>query len=399
MSTADSRARNGDTASGQAELTVSERDSVLDLVHEVTRLDAVAPDGPGRPVDDLNSARRALRWAWEQTGAVLDGASGEPTAAEVVRAIGLARRIKVVEDALEVAGARHLARRLQRVRDAFGALGELTSTAAVVAGAGPAACLLGFDRAMVSEISDATWIPQQVTIGRDPSWAADVLAVGRAAPMRLIADLPESEVVRRRSALVVDDVAHREVVHRAIAAACLTRRYVAAPVVVAGRVTGLVHGDAYYADRAFDESDPEMMGLFAESLGRTLARTQALEQIERLRASLRGAAAGLEEQASRHGQQAPPVPVSPPTFPAGSPGSPPTAAGGARPRQALTARETEILRHMASGDTNGRIARRLVVSEGTVKSHVKHILRKLGAANRAEAVSIWWHSQRSTPAG
>jgi len=44
---------------------------------------------------------------------------------------------------------------------------------------------------------------------------------------------------------------------------------------------------------------------------------------------------------------------------------------------------------MAAGDTNGRIARRLVISEGTAKSHVKHILRKLGAANRAEAVSRW----------
>jgi DNA-binding NarL/FixJ family response regulator len=55
----------------------------------------------------------------------------------------------------------------------------------------------------------------------------------------------------------------------------------------------------------------------------------------------------------------------------------------------LTRREVEVLRLMAAGDTNGRIARRLVISEGTVKSHVKHILRKLGAANRAEAVSRW----------
>ena len=36
--------------------------------------------------------------------------------------------------------------------------------------------------------------------------------------------------------------------------------------------------------------------------------------------------------------------------------------------------------------------RRLVIAEGTVKSHVKHILRKLDAANRAEAVSRWLRS-------
>lgn len=42
---------------------------------------------------------------------------------------------------------------------------------------------------------------------------------------------------------------------------------------------------------------------------------------------------------------------------------------------------------MATGATNARIATRLVVSEHTVKSHVEHILGKLRAANRAEAVA------------
>jgi DNA-binding NarL/FixJ family response regulator len=47
---------------------------------------------------------------------------------------------------------------------------------------------------------------------------------------------------------------------------------------------------------------------------------------------------------------------------------------------------------MANGDTNQRIGRRLTISEGTVKSHVKHILRKLSASNRAEAVARWHQS-------
>jgi DNA-binding NarL/FixJ family response regulator len=42
---------------------------------------------------------------------------------------------------------------------------------------------------------------------------------------------------------------------------------------------------------------------------------------------------------------------------------------------------------MAAGETNVGIAAKLVISEGTVKSHVKHILRKLRAVNRAEAVA------------
>ena len=51
----------------------------------------------------------------------------------------------------------------------------------------------------------------------------------------------------------------------------------------------------------------------------------------------------------------------------------------------LTAREIDVLRLMAEGKTNGDIARALFVSEGTVKFHVKNILRKMQASNRADA--------------
>jgi LuxR family transcriptional regulator, regulator of acetate metabolism len=53
----------------------------------------------------------------------------------------------------------------------------------------------------------------------------------------------------------------------------------------------------------------------------------------------------------------------------------------------LTDREREVMALMARGHNNAAIAERLVIREGTVKSHVKHILRKLGAANRAEAIA------------
>jgi DNA-binding NarL/FixJ family response regulator len=42
---------------------------------------------------------------------------------------------------------------------------------------------------------------------------------------------------------------------------------------------------------------------------------------------------------------------------------------------------------MVRGASNAAIAEQLVIKEGTVKSHVKHILRKLGAVNRAETIS------------
>ena len=56
---------------------------------------------------------------------------------------------------------------------------------------------------------------------------------------------------------------------------------------------------------------------------------------------------------------------------------------------ALTAREREIMSYVATGATNGQIARCLVISEGTVKSHLKHIARKLKTSSRAAAVAVY----------
>jgi DNA-binding NarL/FixJ family response regulator len=66
---------------------------------------------------------------------------------------------------------------------------------------------------------------------------------------------------------------------------------------------------------------------------------------------------------------------------------PPTASLTAP--ASLTARQEQVLRLMADGATNAEIANRLVVSEHTVKSHVKHILRELGVANRTEAAACY----------
>jgi DNA-binding NarL/FixJ family response regulator len=55
---------------------------------------------------------------------------------------------------------------------------------------------------------------------------------------------------------------------------------------------------------------------------------------------------------------------------------------------ALTAREIEVLKHVASGCSNKVIADRLSISEDTVKGHVRNILSKLNASDRTHAVTI-----------
>jgi DNA-binding NarL/FixJ family response regulator len=56
------------------------------------------------------------------------------------------------------------------------------------------------------------------------------------------------------------------------------------------------------------------------------------------------------------------------------------------PLELLTAREREVLRLVCEGLGNGDIARRLFISEKTVKVHVSHIFEKLGVATRVQAV-------------
>jgi two-component system nitrate/nitrite response regulator NarL len=58
----------------------------------------------------------------------------------------------------------------------------------------------------------------------------------------------------------------------------------------------------------------------------------------------------------------------------------------------LSAREAEILGCLTKGEPNKIIARRLDITEATIKVHVKAILRKIGASNRTQAAM--WASQR-----
>lgn len=58
------------------------------------------------------------------------------------------------------------------------------------------------------------------------------------------------------------------------------------------------------------------------------------------------------------------------------------------PERYLTERERVVLALMVEGLNNTQIAKRLVVSPSTIKSHVSHILSKLGASSRSEAVAL-----------
>ena len=366
-------------------LPAARKAEVLDLLARSGELSGDGGDSEtARAVVDYASAHDALHLAWERClsirGPIAD-------LAELLRAI------KNLDDGLGDERLRQRDDAFSRVREALATLRRVDSTAALVNEAAVAVASLGFDRTIISRVEDGQWVPETVYIGRDPRWAEEILAIGRAARLPLDDSLAETEMVRSGRALLVSDVQDSgSAVNRPIAEASLSRSYVAAPIVAHGAVIGFVHGDCYYQRRNLDETDRDVLAMFGEGLGYALARTAVLDRLRSLREALGDLAHGVSAA----------VPVAdwsmlapPPPGDALAGAGFLTALGAAAPHpEALTHRELEVLRHLAAGETNGRIARRLLITEGTVKTHVKHILRKLGAANRAEAASRWAQMHR-----
>jgi DNA-binding CsgD family transcriptional regulator len=164
------------------------------------------------------------------------------------------------------------------------------------------------------------------------------------------------------------------------------RSYVVAPVALGSQTTALLHAardrgplEAIHRDLLWKFA----AGLAAVHESATLRRRLRGDR-QRTRRFLHGLdvrLAGFAEDAVRFGSH---------TSRMGSPSShamQASPAGESVLADVLTRREIEILRLLADGLTNRAIADLLVVSNGTVKFHVNRILRKLRAANRAEAVS------------
>ena len=200
-------------------------------------------------------------------------------------------------------------------------------------------------------------------------------------------------MVRRKRSILVSDVDGSSVhVHTRLGPNCRTTSYVAAPIMPEGEVIGFVHADCYFHGRDVDELDRDILMIFAEGLGYILARTILVEQLNSLQSDLRL----LTRRVSAAAAGSLSTPTSEPRLHAvreltrsPHPSSPQRA-------YVLTERERDIMRLVAGGATNTQVARRLVLSEGTVKWHVKNILRKLGVPNRAAAVSHWLAAQQNS---
>ncbi|HYF28345.1 MAG TPA: LuxR C-terminal-related transcriptional regulator [Baekduia sp.] len=279
---------------------------------------------------------------------------------------------------------------LQGVQAALAALHEVADPGRLYDAATAALCRhCDFDRVILFGVEGDELVALSVHFTGEPEWAARVLELGRGAGRpQLSESILETEMLRRRAPALVQRPDQDPRATRPLVEATQTTSYVAAPILPAGRVIGFLHADHHTTGRAVDEVDRDVLWAFAEGYGyaveRTLLRAHLDEQRRRLR-ELGTAMADVGEDicnAEMALDRSSGATARATTRALTGALQPPAGA-----QFNLSPRELEVMELLAAGETNSAIARRIYVSESTVKVHVKSILRKLGAANRAEAAA------------
>lgn len=223
-----------------------------------------------------------------------------------------------------------------------------------------------FGRVVISRVESSSWMPTRgYFASEDASWFTDWVDTG----IPLNGNTPEARLLTERAPALVYDTASTDVHHEIIVEDGQSSSYVVAPLISADTVVGLLHADHFPTSRQVDDADRDLLATFADGFVRLHSRLAQVEQLEAQRARARNALAVIGDL-DDGGWSGPTRVVSRPDLVAD-----------------LTTRELEVLDMIVQGATNRDIGRRLVIAEDTVKSHVKQILRKLGVANRAQAIA------------
>ncbi|MGH2841655.1 MAG: helix-turn-helix domain-containing protein, partial [Solirubrobacteraceae bacterium] len=201
---------------------------------------------------------------------------------------------------------------------------------------------------------------------------------------RLSYPLLECELLRRRQARLVADIDHSQPARYAFLDTLGWREYIAAPIVVDGAAVGFLHGDRAASRRPLAQLDADALEHFAAGFALVFERAVLRRRLRDQRREIRRISSWAEARTGELSDKA--IALSgdlteEQDWRAGSP----ELFGDDGLATHLTTREIDVLRLMAAGKTNGDIARALFVSQGTVKFHVKNILRKMQASNRADA--------------
>jgi DNA-binding CsgD family transcriptional regulator len=273
-----------------------------------------------------------------------------------------------------------------RLGEAFRRLGDASSTDAVRASAPRELCdACGFTRAMISAVHGTRWVPLVLYTqdALDPEAAAFRAFVESDVEIPLATMLAETEMIRRRRAVLIDDAPLDRRTFKPIVSVARSPGYVAAPLLVDGRAIGFMHADRVGQTRPVSEADRRHIAAFSAELAvlyQQLSWKELLLSRHRL----------FEDAVAVASRSLVPLTTPAPGLGGGTavPGRRDAGDVAAPRRDALlSAREREVLELVAKGATNAAIGSRLALSEDTVKSHMRSVLRKLRVSNRGAAVA------------
>ena len=281
-----------------------------------------------------------------------------------------------------------LARRVKsmsEIRHALGYLRGLPPRKMIHAAGEVLSREFAYARTMISTVRGSLWLPQYAYIedeGADPH-SRSLLEYISDRQIQL-ADAPlETELVRKRCGVFAPSPADDKRVFKEIMEVSGCFGYIGAPITVQGRAIGILHADRPEPHGIVTMDHLEQLEAFAECLSVAFESAALEEKAAQQRLEVDNLCGNVDELL---GRSARPALFS---LPGAAPQQGVYCLRVQRSAAELTSREREIMSHVATGATNGQIARYLVISEGTVKSHLKHIAKKLNTSSRAAAVATY----------
>jgi DNA-binding CsgD family transcriptional regulator len=170
-----------------------------------------------------------------------------------------------------------------------------------------------------------------------------------------------------------------------------SENYLVAPIIAKSRVVALIHVGRR-SEGGVTADDVDVLDAFASAYSLLHERMLNTERVQQQRTSIARAAARLTEEADRIAAAAISFDVEDETRI-----EPPTVAADSALAATLSHRERQVFERLVLGASNAEIADELVITIETVKTHVKRILRKIGAINRSEAIALYLEETRTAP--
>jgi DNA-binding CsgD family transcriptional regulator len=237
--------------------------------------------------------------------------------------------------------------------------------------------VLGFDRALLSFVLDDGFVVEESGHGMaGPTVIArrDCIAERNCIRLRETIQTTESDMPASPG--------YRELLGSA--------DYLVAPILAESRVVALLHVSR--GSDGVSATDIDLLDTFASAYSLLHQRMLNTERVQQQRTSIARAAAGLTEEADRIAAAAISLDVE-----YDHRVEPPTIAPDSALAATLSDRERQVFERLVLGASNAEIADELVITVETVKTHVKRILRKIGAINRSEAIALYMEARTGSP--